>query len=90
LQRERHIPGSKWVHLLPELALIINTTSSSALPNKASPFFVWFSQKPHFFESDYRQVPPIEPKDIKDVFDSDNKDLVFTKIKIKVTKSNAC
>ena len=77
------------MHLLLELALIINTTSSSALPNKASPFSIWFGRKPHFFESDYRQVPPIDLKDSEDVFNN-NGDLVLTEIEIKVAEFNAC
>jgi hypothetical protein len=89
LQRERHIPGSKWVHLLLELALIINTTSSSVLPGKASPFYVWFGRKPHFFEPDYRQVPPIDLEDNEDVFNGDNEDLVLTEIETKVAEFNA-
>ena len=77
------------MHLLPELALIINTTSSSVLPGKASPFYVWFRRKPHIFESDYRQVAPIDPEDNEDVFNSDNEDLVPTEIEIKVAEFNA-
>jgi hypothetical protein len=33
--------------LLPELAQTINTTTSSALPHRKTPFEVWFGQKPH-------------------------------------------
>jgi hypothetical protein len=77
------------VHILPELALIINTTSSSVLPNKASPFQIWFGRKPHFFETDYRQVAPIELEDDEEVFTGDNGDLVLTEIEAKVAEFNA-
>jgi hypothetical protein len=90
LQQERHILSNKWVHLLLELALIINTTLSLVLPGKAFPFYVWFRRKPHFFESDYCQVALIDPEDNEDVFNSDNKDLVLTEIKIKVAEFNVC
>ena len=74
--------------MLLELALIINTTLFLVLLGKASPFYIWFRQKPHFFKSDYRQVALINPEDNEDVFNSDNKDLVLTKIKIKVAEFN--
>jgi hypothetical protein len=46
LQRERGFPASHWVELLSELAVIINTTTTRALPSKKTPFEVWFGRKP--------------------------------------------
>src|SRR5439155_3505748 len=48
LQVQKHLPGSTWVVLLPELALVINTTTTRALPQKRTPFEVWFGRKPHW------------------------------------------
>jgi hypothetical protein len=39
---------SDWVALLLELALVINTTSTRALPRNKTPFEVWFGRKPRW------------------------------------------
>jgi hypothetical protein len=39
---------SDWVLLLPELALVLNTTTTRVLPQKKTPFEVWFGRKPHW------------------------------------------
>ena len=51
------------VELLPELALMINTTCSSALPHRKTSFKVWFSCKPHWLSP--------QPKDLNNE-DQDN------------------
>jgi len=39
---------SDWVALLPELALVINTTTTRTLPRNKTPFEVWFGRKPRW------------------------------------------
>jgi hypothetical protein len=46
-------------------------------------------KKPYFFKADYYQVALINLNNNKEVFSSNNKDLVLTEIKAKVSKFNA-
>ena len=55
---------SDWVALLPELALVINTTTSRALPRHKTPFEVWFGRKPHWIAAG-----PLEDVDEVDLYD---------------------
>ena len=96
LQTAKGCPN--WVELLPELALTINTTCSSALPRRKTPFEVWFSRKPHWLSP--------QPKDLNDedqdneTDDCDNEDddsnddnspdLVLSEIETWVTANNTC
>src|SRR5438270_12324691 len=63
LQTAKWYSTNNWVELLPELALTINTTCSSALPHRKTPFEVWFDRKPHWLSP--------QPKDLNDE-DQDN------------------
>jgi hypothetical protein len=88
---------SNWVALLPELALVINTTSTRALLQNKTPFEVWFGRKPRWITA-----KPLEPLG-DDVDDSDgigveddtnnklgdNEDPVLTKIEARVVANNA-
>jgi hypothetical protein len=58
IQRERGFPASHWVELLPELALIINTTTTRTLLGKKTPFEVWFGRKPRWMRPDYLNEEP--------------------------------
>ena len=98
LQRERGISNSKWVELLLELAIIINTTSSSALLGKQCPYFVYFGRKPHWIDPTYRLAEPLglnededddEGEDV-DGYQSDGDDIVLTEIESWVAEFNAC
>jgi len=89
---------SGWVELLPELALTINTTCSSALPRRKTLFEVWFGRKPHWLSP--------QPKDLNEE-DQDNEtdgcgdneddnnddnngpDLVLSEIETRVAANNA-
>jgi hypothetical protein len=46
IQRERGFPASHWAELLPELAIIINTTTTRTLLGKQTLFEVWFRRQP--------------------------------------------
>jgi hypothetical protein len=72
--------------LLPELALVINTTSTRALPRNKTPFEVFFSWKPRWIKA--KTLEPLEDEDdgigVKGDSNSeldDNEDLILTKIK---------
>ena len=88
---------SGWLELLPELALTINTTCSSALPCHKVSFKVQFGRKPHWLSP--------QPKDLNDE-DQDNEtddcnnedddnddnngpDLVLSEIETQVAANNA-
>jgi len=81
---------SNWVALLPELALVINTTTSRALPRHKTPFEVWFGRKPHWITAG-----PMEDADEVDIYDEtdaesdDDGDLVLTEIEARVVANNA-
>src|SRR5947207_4627420 len=76
---------SNWAALLPELALVINTITSRALPHYKTPFEVWFGQKPHWITAG-----PMEDADKVDIYDKtdaesdDDGDLVLTEIEAQV------
>jgi hypothetical protein len=88
---------SDWIALLPELALVINTTSTRALPQNKTPFEVWFGRKPRWITAE-----PLEPLG-DDVDDSDgigvegdtddksddNEDPVLTEIEARVVANDA-
>ena len=85
------------MELLPELAIIINTTSSSALPGKQCPYFVYFGRKPHWIDPTYRLAEPPglnededddEGEDV-DGYQSDGDDIVLTEIESRVAEFNA-
>jgi hypothetical protein len=74
---------SNWVELLPELARTINTTTSSALPRRKTPFEVWFGRKPHWVA----RIGHYNDNDNDSDFDNDDdndldssQDLVLTEI----------
>ena len=92
LQRDRGRRNNQWVSLLPELAIIINTTSSSALPGKETPFFVWHGRKPHWIDPAYRMAEPLglnNPSNNDDSLESNSEDLVLTEIETRVAEFNA-
>ena len=80
---------SDWVALLPELALVINTTTTWALPRNKTPFEVWFGWKPRWIRAKPLELLEDDNDDgmgLKSDSDSnsnselDNNDLVLTKI----------
>ena len=78
---------SSWAALLPELALVTNTTTSQALPRHKTPFEVWFGRKSHWITAG-----PMEDIDIYDETDAesdDDGDLVLTEIEARVVANNA-
>jgi hypothetical protein len=71
--------------LLLELALVINTTSTRALPRNKTPFEVFFGRKPRWIGAEI--LEPLEDEDdgmgVKGDSDSEldgDEDLVLTKI----------
>jgi hypothetical protein len=76
------------VAILPKLSIIINTTSSSALPRKESPFFVWYGRKPHWIEPSYWVIEPLVEEDNDEGFQSNSEDLVLTEIETRVAEYN--
>jgi hypothetical protein len=92
LQQDRGHYNNQWVSLLLELAIIINTTSSLALPSKETPFFVWYGRKPHWIDPAYRLAEPLglnDPSNNDDDLESDSEDLVLTEIETQVVEFNA-
>jgi hypothetical protein len=82
-----------WAALLPELALVINTTSTRALPRNKTPFEVFFGRKPRWIGE---TLEPLEDEDdgmgIEGDSDSesdDNEDLVLTEIESRVVANDA-
>jgi hypothetical protein len=89
LQREQGFPASHWVSLLPELAIIINTTTTRTLPGKKTPFEVWFGRKPRWMHPDYRATEPAGLDDLlhdNEVLDPE--DPVLTEIETRVAEYN--
>jgi len=82
--------------LLPELALVINTTTTRALPQKRTPFKVWFGRKPHWIiakptednETNDNSKTGTNSDDDSDS-DSEPKDNVLSEIKVRVAAHNA-
>jgi hypothetical protein len=88
---------SDWVALLPELALVINTTSTRALPRNKTPFEVWFGRKPRWITAE-----PLEPLENNtddsngigiegdtDNESDDDEDPVLTEIEARVVANDA-
>jgi len=84
---------SDWVALLLELALVINTTTTRALPRNKTPFEVWFGRKPRWIRAE-----PLEPLDDIDEaiqsdpdtdYKSDDEDPVLTEIEARAVAYNA-
>jgi hypothetical protein len=80
--------------LLLELALVINTTTTRALPQKRTPFEVWFSRKPHWITA--KPTKDNETNDdSKTRTDSNNdsnsdlEDNVLLEIEVRVAAHNA-
>ena len=89
---------SDWVELLPELALTINTTCSSALPHRKTPFMVWFGCKPYWLSPQPKDLndenQDNETDDCGDNEDNDNDDnnspdLILSEIESQVAANNA-
>ena len=87
---------SRWVELLPELALTINTTTSHALPRRKTPFEVWFSCKFHWLSPQPKDPEDNdqdeEDDDLEDIFEDnaeDTPDLVLSEIEARVAANNA-
>ena len=75
--------------------MVINTTSSTALPRDQTPFSVYFGQKPHWFLYD-----PIESDESDNDTDDDNdddvdnhpptdtEDYILTEIETRIAENN--
>jgi hypothetical protein len=50
-QNEAGCLAIDWVRFLPEIALCVNTTRPSSLPQYVSPFHVWFGRELHFLHA---------------------------------------
>jgi hypothetical protein len=78
---------------LPELALVINTTTTWALLQKRTLFKVWFGRKPYWITAKPKDIET--DSDSKTRTDSDNnsdsepKDNVLSEIKVQVAAHNA-
>jgi hypothetical protein len=96
LQAQKRLSRSTWVVLLPELALVINTTTTRALPQKRTLFEVWFGQKPHWItakptkdnKTDDNSETGTDSDDDSDS-DSEPEDNVLSEIKVRVAAHNA-
>ena len=89
LQKNR----SDWVALLAELALVINTTTTRALPQKKTLFDVWFGRKPHWITA--KLVEHIEDDNevdsetsVDELETNDDNDEVLNEIETRVTAYN--
>jgi hypothetical protein len=83
---------SDWVALLLELALVINTTTTRALPRHKTPFEVWFGRKPRWITAGLIDDTDDEDQDLQDDTDndsSDDEDPVLSKIEAQVVTNNA-
>jgi hypothetical protein len=84
---------SDWVALLPELALVINTTTTRALPRNKTPFEVWFGRKPRWITTGPIDDVDDEDQDLQDDTDDDesgnNEDPVLSEIEARVVANNA-
>jgi hypothetical protein len=85
-----------WAALLPELALVINTTSTRALPRNKTPFEVFFGRKPRWIGT--KTLEPLEDEDdgmgVEGDSDSDSQldgdeDVVLTEIESRVVANDA-
>jgi hypothetical protein len=83
------------VKLLPELALTINTTTSSALPHRKTPFDVWFGRKFHWLSPQPRDPNDEDQDEVdEDLFTDDEipegaSNLVLSEIETRVAANNA-
>jgi hypothetical protein len=84
--------------LLLELALVINTISTRALPRNKTPFEVFFGRKPRWIGAELLPLEPLEDEDdgigVEGDSDSDSEsdgdeDLVLTEIEARVIAHNA-
>jgi hypothetical protein len=86
--------------LLLELALVINTTSTWALPRNKTPFEVFFGRKPRWIGAELLPLEPLEDEDdgmgVEGDSDSDSdsesdgdEDLVLTEIEAQVVAHDA-
>src|ERR1700737_2017746 len=85
--------------MLLELALVINTTSTRALPRNKTPYEVWFSRKPRWITAQPgNEVAGAGANEVDDesINDSDsnselgdNEDPVLTEIEARVVANNA-
>ena len=80
--------------MLPELALVINTTSTRALPRNRTPYKVWFGRKPRWITSQPIDEAASADEDKELVNNSDDesgndKDPVLTEIEAQVVANNA-
>jgi transposase InsO family protein len=84
---------SDWVALLAELALVINTTTTRALPRHKTPFDVWFGRRPRWITAGPIDDVDDEDQDLQDDTDdndSDNDDdPVLSEIEARVVANNA-
>jgi hypothetical protein len=76
--------------LLPELASIINTTTTRTLPGKQTPYEVWFGRKPRWINPDYLSTEPVGVNnDLLHVGNEEfGDDLVLTEIERRVAEHN--
>ena len=80
---------SNWAALLPELALVINTTTSRALPHHKIPFEVWFGRKPHWITAGLMEdADEVDIYDETDAESDDDGDFVLTEIEARVVANN--
>jgi hypothetical protein len=63
---------SDWVALLLELALVINTTTTRALPRNKTPFEVWFGRKPRWITAGLMDNVDDEDQDLQDDTNDNN------------------
>src|SRR5436305_3471029 len=81
---------SNWAALLPELALVINTTTSRGLPRHKTPFEVWFGRKPHWITAGTMEdIDEVDIYNETDAESDDDGDLVLTEIEARVVANNA-
>jgi hypothetical protein len=86
---------SDWVALLLELALVINTTSTRALPRNKTPYEVWFGRKPRWITAqptdEAAGANDVDEELIDDSDDEsgDDEDPVLTEIEARVVANDA-
>ena len=77
--------------LLLELALVINTTTTCALPRHKTPFDVWFGRKPCWITAGLIDNADDKDQALQDDTNdsSDDEDLVLSEIEARVVANNA-
>jgi hypothetical protein len=83
----------KWAFLLPELALVINTTTSKALLRRTTLYEVWFGRKPYWIgpqsqESSNDSDIDTNTDTSNDSNNEEKEDLVLTTIEQQVAQNN--